>query len=187
MNSRMKRKLKGLGLLIMAAPLLLFFQNCSKGISTISNNLKLSSESGNGTGYDGKPGKFFNFVPNFNCAGQDSFAASLTRTSIGFEYIKNSTVACGLETRNLVEADLDFSPYHRTLAGYENKIFEYSENDFTRIPDRLVEAWCFDIEGQKKIEIVQQYNNADQTSTGHVYYSLPSGLKEIVPFSTIRL
>lgn len=143
--------------------------------------------SGNGTGYDGKIGdSFYNMTPDFRCNGQETFTARLTKTASGFRFTENTNVGCGTSTQDIQESDLDFSPYHKELAGFRGKIFEYSETEISKIPDRLVEAWCFDTSGRKNVEVIQQYNHVAKTATARLIYSNANGVQRSAPFSTAR-
>ncbi|MGZ5279236.1 MAG: hypothetical protein ACXWC9_04810, partial [Pseudobdellovibrionaceae bacterium] len=133
------------------------FQNCDQSLvsTVLSESSKVTNQStidGNGTGYDGKPETFYNYVPDFSCEGKESFFSQVSTENQQISFVKNSNLKCGIELQTISESDLERSPFHRELIGYREKIFQFSEKPFVEIPNVLTEAWCFNRDGEKELE-----------------------------------
>jgi len=168
------------------------FQNCEQTlVSTVlsesSPAANQSTTDGNGTGYDGKPGTFYNYVPDFSCEGKESFFAQVSTENQQINYIKNSSLKCGIELQTIAESDLERSPFHGELIGYREKIFQFSEVPFLAIPNVLTEAWCFNQSGEKDFEIVQRYGRSDQASTTQIYFKKNGVNHQVAPSRTTRI
>lgn len=178
-------------LLSSAIVLLLAFQNChtSDNFQTSQSSSTKDLESiGNGTGYDGKPvGLYFNYVPDFKCNGDESFFASLKVEGNILGYLQNTQGSCGSLSQNLSIEQLTVSPYQNRIVGYQDKIFEYSSTTFTRIPDKLVEAWCFNDAPTVDFEIIQEYSRSLQSSTGEFFSSIKNSLQHQREVATSRI
>jgi hypothetical protein len=174
---------------------LFFFQNCSWDSSQLNltnsastTNKSLAFVSNNGTGYDGKPdGHYYNYMPSFECQGSQNFVNGLTINEQKVDLVKNLPMKCGYQALPLSMAEIDTSPFQPGLVGYRDKIFEHSQNIFSKTPDRLVEAWCFNANGVKNFEVIQSYNFSTQQSKAQIYSRGDSGDTTVPSFQTRRL
>lgn len=153
-----------------------FFQNCSSPYtslfsSTFQKESSNSSTEGNGTGYDGKLGLFYSYLPDFNCEGKESFYSQVSTTDDQIKFLKNSSLQCGSESKTITPAEIVYSPFQNSVIGYQENIFQRSESIFESIPNDLVEAWCMPTEGETNFEVIQNYKRNDQSATAKIYFS----------------
>lgn len=159
---------------VLLACLMLFFQNCSQNYSNVILQLdsgKLYGGTGNGEGYSGKPDRFIQIVPGFQCEGKNSPAAEIVWNRLGkAELIRHRNDKCEV-SRTLIE-NVDSSNYNLDILGYREGIFERVPIETNSIPyDQYVESWCRpDQENQDSFDVLVQFNSKTQSANFRYYY-----------------
>lgn len=151
---------------------ILFYQNCSQ-VSFVGKEFTDAFKNrNNGSGYGGKPdGDFYRYVPGFKCEGKESFTKHVSIRSSLVTLTENRQAACAATTAPIDESAIDASIYQNEIVGYEDGIFEGSNQTPTSIPAKLVEVWCRDSATQKGIESVTYFNRISKQAVNRLYYA----------------
>lgn len=153
----------------------LMYQNCSRA-SFVPQPFGLSINKSNmGDVYDGKPGTYYQMVPQFSCENRSVPRAVIDFNGQAYVLNENFSNLCGAVTgQELQRSDIDQSPYDPDYIGYKDAIFMRSET----IPDPLSstynEAFCRPevLDQSSGVDVAIRFDSSSQKATARIYYYL---------------
>ncbi|MGZ5279054.1 MAG: TolB family protein [Pseudobdellovibrionaceae bacterium] len=165
-------------------PVLFLFQNCARAVFITQSTEDLFKN--NGAGYGGKPnGEYYRYSPEFTCEGKEMFLTHISVSEAGILLTENKKLACGAIQKNIDPSLMDTSIYQNEIIGYQEGIFEGSNELPTGIPANLVEVWCRDTRDQTGIETVTHFDRTTSLAVNRIYHAIsnPDGSKshQLIP------
>ncbi|MCM2281248.1 MAG: hypothetical protein NDI61_05305 [Bdellovibrionaceae bacterium] len=155
--------------------LVALFQNCSQVVAFRSSiglgTGQASADSGNGSGYDGKPsGTYYRFIPEFSCENQAAPKAEITiQDGLPVNYQENSRFRCGFVNGVPNVSDVVVSKLQDQVVSYRAIPFERKDARPSDVPGNLVEAWCRDLRSEAGYEIVSYFDRVQSLAVGRIY------------------
>lgn len=179
---------KPLFFILLSSFILIFsFQNCSEAplhlFSQSSGSAETSSEN-NGQGYNGKG--YYRYVPEFTCEQNEAPNAFIEVNNTTVTITENNSVSCNATKKTLPVSEIDSSIYQNEVIGYQEGIFEGSDQYPQKIPSNLVEVWCKDRNDEQGIETLTHFDRLTNLAVNRTYYSLNGNKKKIDDFSVAR-
>ncbi len=170
--------------------LILLFQNCGKGFN-LDSQVSFSSleglqreNSGNGSGYEGKPDEIYNrYTPNFYCEAKPSPIEYLKIQDDVISIFSNRFNKCNRLIDQSSKKDLKYSPFQSEFVVIKNSLFTKQFGKANEIPTQLAEALCRDDFQNPSIEIITHYDYSKKLALARIY-STP---KNLIEFETSRL
>ncbi|MCM2280260.1 MAG: hypothetical protein NDI61_00280 [Bdellovibrionaceae bacterium] len=176
---------------VLFAVLVVAFQNCGSNVKFgfVGLGQQIKGEmNGNGGTYEGKPEiDAYHFLPDFSCENRPYPFGHLQIRGETAVYFRSDLLRCDFSQETPVPQELDYSPFHWNLVGYREKIFERKEGVVDAIPDRLVEAWCFDDAQSKNLEIIQDWKRSDGTAQAKLYWRDAGVTTDLPSFQVSRV
>lgn len=150
----------------------LLFQNCSgtSGFLTggIEDSVLSSRLSGNGGGYDGKPG-YVRYLPDYTCEGRSSFKSKIVQADDKFYLYENFFDHCSDSPQEISAELVQSSPFQKDFITVHDFLFKKYEQVSDQIPDILPEVLCRDHFEQPQIEVITHFNRTDGSAKSQVY------------------
>ncbi len=159
--------------LASALVLVVLFQNCSS-VMSFNNNSQSTSQagrsSGNGEGYQGKPGIFYRVAPDQKC-GSDRVVHSTIRIEgerTTLSLLNSST--CAMEDSLIDRKSLGGSSLQDELLSHKEGVYERrdSKPDLTARDLILPELWCTADDGDQKLDVIVRTEPATNLSRASV-------------------